>query len=470
MSSQTIFTYTIRQSIPHPPPGTTSHITTDSLPKILHHGFVFGINLEAADITWCTTWNPPPPSSRCFSIGVDLESPEDGLLLRTTGQSTDFTAVGTSCLKLGWGTTFGMLCFDVFIEIQLPALGSVNTALWRQYFEMVRSEVLTLGGPGLLVSNLPQIMAPIKPGWLFNMRADQAFNQRTGAMVVCKRAPHLKSYMEASLEHKFLKNVQHPHILQFMFNCVDGPGQFYGISELLPYPTRTLSTMTKMSDLERDKDALTVSELVDINGQVLQALKFLDSQKITHGNLTPSSIFICMRSPDAIIVRVGDLRPTSHPLLLQSHDKNGTSGRYIAPEWHQGELPTGASSDVWSLGVITLEFSFGLPNDYVNWVGQWNHFEWPERLFANSHSLSTQPSLRDWIILLCHPNAALRARILVEFGPFEYSQLKSGMFCMGCVAEAWGFGRHDGPCVRTLPRQLRPELPVASLQPQGTFH
>ncbi|KUI57072.1 hypothetical protein VP1G_04345 [Cytospora mali] len=362
----------------------------------------------------------------------------------------DFTAVGTSCLKLGWGTTFGMLCFDAFIEIQVPTLGSVNTALWRQYLELVRYQIMTLGGPSLLVTNLPQIMAPVKPGWIFNMDAGEAFNQNTGATVVCKRAPHLNSYKEAIMEQDFLSNIQHPHILNFLFNCVDGPGQFYGISELLPHHSRTLSTMTKVSDLERDKDALTLSELIDIDEQVIQALKFLESHKITHGNLTPSAIFICMRSRDAIMVRVGDLRPTSHPLLLHDLDKTRISGRYIAPEWLQGELLPDAASDVWSLGIITLEFSFGLPKDPENGIDQWNHLEWQEKLHASFCSLSAQPSLRDWILLLSHPHAAIRARILTDFGPSEYSQLKSCMFCLGCVAEAWGFGRHDGPCTKTL--------------------
>ncbi|KUI63450.1 Mitogen-activated protein kinase 4 [Cytospora mali] len=93
--------------------------------------------------------------------------------------------------------------------------------------------------------------------------------------------------------------------------------------------------MAKTADLEINTDALTLSELLDIDKQVIQALTFLNTKGVTHGNLNPSTIFIVLRSKDAIVIKIGDLRPTSNPsgLTAISEDHFRTFGHLESSLW-----------------------------------------------------------------------------------------------------------------------------------------
>lgn len=129
-------------------------------------------------------------------------------------------------------------------------------------------------------------------------------------------------------------------------------------------PLGNLADQHRVSPIESE-------EAMTIVVQGLEALTYLHSQGLVHRDIKPENILVSCRSP--LTVRLADLG-------LAKDSRNGESlfqtwvgsALYAAPEIWKGS-PYTPAVDIWSLGVVALEFGFGLPKlksgefDPQNW-------------------------------------------------------------------------------------------------------
>lgn len=114
--------------------------------------------------------------------------------------------------------------------------------------------------------------------------------------------------------------------------------------------------------------ALTKDQTRDLLAKLLHGLAYLHSMHITHRDLKPANIILVSRAPV-------QLKLTDFGLAVaRSHQLTTHCGTlpYLAPEVHSRSYTNKA--DLWSVGVIALELSLGLP-DYPS-----KHKIWPSLL------------------------------------------------------------------------------------------
>ena len=106
---------------------------------------------------------------------------------------------------------------------------------------------------------------------------------------------------------------------------------------------------------QHDESPFTVEEITDLFFQVLNALRYLHPRGVAHRDLKPENILVESRSPFSI-------KLTDFGLAKDKPDLKTVCGtkRYLAPEVYLGRRYT-ASVDLWSLGVIILQYVYGLP-------------------------------------------------------------------------------------------------------------
>lgn len=109
-----------------------------------------------------------------------------------------------------------------------------------------------------------------------------------------------------------------------------------------------------LEDLD-SKSPITVEETIDLFFQALIALEYLHSRGVVHRDLKPENILVESRFP--LSIKLADFG-----LANDRPDLKTVCGtyRYTAPEVYLGSQYT-ASVDLWSLGVIILQYIYGLP-------------------------------------------------------------------------------------------------------------
>ena len=135
-----------------------------------------------------------------------------------------------------------------------------------------------------------------------------------------------------------VKKLVHPHLLRFFHagNCqLDGTELLYAVME---YAEESLSQILP----ER---SLTPAECRDLLPPVLEALTYIHSQGLVHGDLKPANI---LASGDQLKLAIDGLRAASET----GADVRATI--YVPPEIVSGG-PWSPASDVWSLGVTLVE-------------------------------------------------------------------------------------------------------------------
>lgn len=109
---------------------------------------------------------------------------------------------------------------------------------------------------------------------------------------------------------------------------------------------------------QHENSRITGWEVKELICQILCALDYLHSRKITHRDIKPQNILVQGAS---FHVKLGDFGLSKGDLYLKT--TCGTE-EYIAPKiWdrrYQFEVYTNAV-DLWSLGVVILEYTYGLP-------------------------------------------------------------------------------------------------------------
>jgi len=91
--------------------------------------------------------------------------------------------------------------------------------------------------------------------------------------------------------------------------------------------------------------------------QGLDALDYLHSRKIVHRDLKPENVPVQCREPANFYIKIADFGLAKNDSFLVTFC--GTQ-LYAAPEiWENS--PYTAKVDIWSLGLITFQYSYGLP-------------------------------------------------------------------------------------------------------------
>ncbi|KAL8907055.1 MAG: hypothetical protein Q9207_001635 [Kuettlingeria erythrocarpa] len=167
----------------------------------------------------------------------------------------------------------------------------------------------------------------------------KAVNVSTGSVYAAKvfHGRHWRKEME------ILKSVSHEHIVEF----VDFSEEHEPLLVMEYLPLGNLACQY----------GITEDETLQILHQGLQALEYLHSQTppVAHRDIKPENILIRSRTPFALKLVDFGLAKTDTSLKTFCG-----SYMYAAPEiWENGSYT--ALVDTWSLGVIVVEYGYGLP-------------------------------------------------------------------------------------------------------------
>lgn len=156
-------------------------------------------------------------------------------------------------------------------------------------------------------------------------------------------------------EFHILESVDHPNLIR-VFDC-----QFDGEDRLPVFITECIEAAEGLEILLNDSHQLSFSHKIQILFQMLEAIRFLHSKKIIHGDLKPSNILLVpAKITSGYLVKLIDFG-VSQDLLSEVEKKRAGTPYYIAPEVLESGLIS--ASDLYSLGVILyrLFFSSALP-------------------------------------------------------------------------------------------------------------
>ncbi|KAK5454926.1 Protein kinase protein rad53 [Exophiala xenobiotica] len=172
-------------------------------------------------------------------------------------------------------------------------------------------------------------------------RVRKVVNASTGHEYAAKEFFHNSGWEK---EIEIMKHLYHDHIVHF----VD--------SRTAPKPLLVMEYL-QCGNLEEQHNvsAISDSEMMRVFNQSLQGLSRLHNLNIAHRDLKPANILFQSRRP--IRIKLADFG------LAQDRSDLKTfcgSPMYAAPEIFAGQHYTNAV-DIWSLGVIVMKFTYGLP-------------------------------------------------------------------------------------------------------------
>ena len=122
----------------------------------------------------------------------------------------------------------------------------------------------------------------------------------------------------------------------------------------LPFLVMPYHPLGNLEDLHSESP-IAVKETIDLFFQALNALQYLHPRGVAHRDLKPENILVESRSP--LSIKLADFGLANDRPDLKT--VCGTQ-RYTAPEVYLGNQYT-ALVDLWSLGVIILQYMYGLP-------------------------------------------------------------------------------------------------------------
>src|SRR5262245_31014991 len=149
-------------------------------------------------------------------------------------------------------------------------------------------------------------------------------------------------------EASILKQLNHPNIVGFF-----GAGRSQGT----PYYAMEFIEGESLDHVMNRRGRLTWEEVIQLGGQLCDALQHAHEKGIIHRDLKPSNLMIL---PDRTIklTDFGIAKDTDVTALTAANCTVGTAA-YMSPEQCRGEKTLTAKSDLYSLGVVFFELLTG---------------------------------------------------------------------------------------------------------------
>ncbi|OAX80861.1 serine/threonine protein kinase [Emergomyces africanus] len=363
------------------------HLTFNKPPTDITRGFLFGTDKKRCDVL-LSERESPHLSGVHFCITFDVEG---RLVLRDV--STKQTAVShdgleaehwrrgfTWVLSLDRVTPCIHLLNGISLEIKIPTHNSRRCQEQYQenvkaYLEASNDQSLALGGLNVLSRDPTQPHTPILDPIYLPIKAigsgsygtvSKVINVSNGLTYASKRPSNLfgldaadsvritlgsdaekqnKQTEEAfKMEIQIMKTILHKHIVKFVGYTLH-PLQL--IMEYMPL---------KNLRYQNEKSRVTFAETQLVLAQGLDALLYLHSSQITHRDIKPENILVQDRG-ESFHIRLGDFGFSKTGAWLTS---GVGSPYYQAPEFI-GCAPYDNKVDIWALGVVVLEYSYGIP-------------------------------------------------------------------------------------------------------------
>ncbi|KAF2964036.1 hypothetical protein GQX73_g9537 [Xylaria multiplex] len=203
----------------------------------------------------------------------------------------------------------------------------------------------------------------------------------TGKEYACKEP--LGEYKKKAWENEIniMKSISHEHIVRLCF------------SEMVPKPRMFLEYMPLGNlDQESTRSPITYDESIIISHQSLSALAYLHgrAQPVAHRDLKPENILVHSRgvdsNPNYLHVKLADFG-----LSKEGRLKTLCGTRvYLPPEMQNGQKPEGytLAVDIWSLGVVILQYAYGLPppHPYMDHEG----IQWCEKIVRHVSGVNSE--------------------------------------------------------------------------------
>jgi len=115
------------------------------------------------------------------------------------------------------------------------------------------------------------------------------------------------------------------------------------------------------------KSGLDTRDIIMVAEQASGALAYLHSEKVVHRDVKPANILVRCADPLNIAVADFGLAKADQPKMVS---RKGTPF-YAAPEMLYGRSKYGSSVDIWSLGLVMLEYLWGINHQYSE--SSWGH-------------------------------------------------------------------------------------------------
>lgn len=189
-------------------------------------------------------------------------------------------------------------------------------------------------------------------------------------------------------EVDMMKELRHPHIVQFFGLSVSGPYVYIvmeymsrrSLKELLVSAKKALENPEEA--LENPEEILDPKRLLNIAYQISAGMQHLHQSGILHRDLKPGNIFI---SKD-FVAKVGDFGLSRHVTGpdLSASSLVGTPG-YMAPEVSKG-IPYSYAADVWSFGSLLHELITG--------KHYYEDYSMPDQILTAVHQRNEVPRIK----------------------------------------------------------------------------
>ncbi|KAI0874081.1 hypothetical protein GGS24DRAFT_501100 [Hypoxylon argillaceum] len=355
-------------------------------PKDPEVGFVFGSDANICDIVLDQNCIGGI-SRKQFAITGNWKT---GILLirNLSDQGTDIDCVELGKIKLSSqrilpiSEDLRIEIASIMIRIRCPDHRYMRKRDWKAYCKKMQLRV-----PGLEQLNLKSVLkttkTPREPNYRIGRqigrgacgRVYEVTNFIDGKIYAAKQTDMADTFRK---EEAALKRISHKHIVQFEH-------VWKGKEDTSPM---LIMELVERGDLLTVTKArrLTADELREGLRQLLTAMAYVHGEGITHRDIKPANIMVQSRKPL-------HLKLTDFGLASISKDLWTRCGTplYCAPELGL-ELRRASGEnysnkiDIWSIGIVALEFFYGLPP-----YDEKTCHDWPATL--NRHLGSLQPNM-----------------------------------------------------------------------------
>ena len=142
--------------------------------------------------------------------------------------------------------------------------------------------------------------------------------------------------------------LDHPHIMRYIDKGTDDSGP-YLITEFIDGIT--------LSECRKQRTKLNEKDIVRIILQVLDALDYLHTRQIYHGDIKPANILLTFKGGNVKLIDFGHVNRDGY------YFKSGGTKDYVAPEQVWAVEKTGPQSDIYAVGRLAAFLDAGDPHE-----------------------------------------------------------------------------------------------------------